>query len=482
MGKKSITRRTGLLAAISLAVIFIFAQTASAAVADRTSVIYYKGVSNTEGPLKDTGAETVQTEDSSAAAAEEQLPDAADEETDSSGSPEAEENAAVPETPAEAVREVPAVYIKTANGKGTLLERPDGYQKASMTVLDTYDNVLLGEGSGRVKVRGNSTGTAPKKPYTFKLDEKADLMGFGAAKKWVLLAECFDPTMMRNSMAFDLAEALGLSYTPQHCIVELWLDNKYMGMYTLTEGIDTGKDRIDIDAENGDFLLEAEKERIEDGVTYFETSEGLRFAASDPEEPSEAQADHIETVLEAVTAAIASGNWQQVSDRIDVASFAAVYLLNEYLSNVDFFESSTYFYYKDGKLFAGPVWDYDISAGNVNPAFAGGYEEALSAEGIRCAVGFYAGLTEYFQFRSAVHNLAAASEAALTDLYADGGWIDRFMQAHAVTIGRNASEAGWLPGTWHFETSRVPDETYEANAAFLRDWLRARHAYLKTVL
>ena len=75
MGKWSIQRQAGLLTAISLAVIFIFAQTASAAVADRTSVIYYKGVSNTEGPLKDTGAETVQTGDSSTAATEEQLPD-----------------------------------------------------------------------------------------------------------------------------------------------------------------------------------------------------------------------------------------------------------------------------------------------------------------------------------------------------------------------------------------------------------------------
>lgn len=443
----------------------------AAADAAQTAVIYYNGTANAAGPAVSAENTSENTGDA---------PDTVETDAEGEGAVTGADEAAQAEQPA-AVREVPAVYIRTANGKGSQLDRADGYQKASMTVLDRFDNAILEDGSGRVKVRGNSTGAAPKKPYTFKLDEKADLMGFGAAKKWVLLAECFDPTMMRNSMAFDLAEALGLAYTPQHCTAELWLDNRYMGMYTLTEGIDTGKERIDIDIENGDFLLEVEKDRVEEDVTYFVTSEGLRFAASDPETPSEAQSDHIETVLEAVTAAIASGNWQQVTDRIDVSSFAAVYLLNEYFSNVDFFESSTYFYYKDGKLYAGPVWDYDISAGNVNPAFAKGYEEALSAEGIRCAVGFYAGLTEYFQFRSAVRSLAAASEAKLADLYEEGGWIDRFIAANGTTIGLNASEAGWLPGTWQFETTRVPDETYEANVAFLREWLRARHAYLKTV-
>ena len=66
---------------------------------------------------------------------------------------------------------------------------------------------------GQIKVRGNSTAMGYKKPYAVKLETKAHLLGSGD-KKYILLANCFDPTMMRNFLALSMAKELNIPYTP----------------------------------------------------------------------------------------------------------------------------------------------------------------------------------------------------------------------------------------------------------------------------
>ena len=86
-----------------------------------------------------------------------------------------------------------------------------------MEIACDGESTLFGEGS--VKVRGNSTAFGPKQPYNFKFDEKQDVLGMGAARKWCLLANCFDPTLMRNYLAMEFAQHLGLAYTSSQCFV-----------------------------------------------------------------------------------------------------------------------------------------------------------------------------------------------------------------------------------------------------------------------
>ncbi len=125
---------------------------------------------------------------------------------------------ALPAVPAEAEQLVPAfpcLIITTENGSGAELVKDDGYVNAQITLYGTDGSVI--SDTGQIKVRGNSTAKAAKKPYTVKFDTKQDVEGMGAAKKWILLANAFDPTFLRNDAILTLAEQLGLAYTPAHC-------------------------------------------------------------------------------------------------------------------------------------------------------------------------------------------------------------------------------------------------------------------------
>jgi hypothetical protein len=63
-----------------------------------------------------------------------------------------------------------------------------------------------------------------------------------------------------------------------------------------------------------------------------------------------------------------NADFASFSERVDVESFVNFYLVNELLKNNDaFFFSSTYLFRRqDEKLRFGPVWDFDIAAGNID--------------------------------------------------------------------------------------------------------------------
>ncbi len=210
---------------------------------------------------------------------------------------------------------VPRVYVTTDDGNGNTIEKADGYVGANIKIEDVDGSVL--EDKASFKVRGNSTALAEKKPFTFKFSKKKDVLGMGKGKKWALLANCFDPTLMRNYIAFDIAHELGIDYTSNQKYVELWVDGVFKGCYTLMEPVQQGKDRVDIDIEsnNGmkDFLIEYEYNREEEGVTYIK-SNGYRFALSEPEEPTAEQLEYIQEKVDIMTAAMVSKNYDRITE------------------------------------------------------------------------------------------------------------------------------------------------------------------------
>ena len=187
---------------------------------------------------------------------------------------------------------VPQIRVTTEEGNGTTLQKEDGYQNAQITITDVDGSAL--SDSCLFKVRGNTTALSwiTKKPYTFKFEKKKDVLGLGKGKKWALIANAFDPTLLRNITAFELAKELGLEYTSNYKVVELWVDDSFRGCYVLFEPVQEGKDRVNIDIEGNDgkkdFLIEYEKMREEDDVTYFKAG-GLRFIASSAQETERKQ-------------------------------------------------------------------------------------------------------------------------------------------------------------------------------------------------
>lgn len=119
-----------------------------------------------------------------------------------------------------------------------------------LTVVSTAGETDYSGELTSIKGRGNSTFTEYiKKPYQIKLSKKTDLIGGTkeeANKKWVLLANAAESTLIHNSTTFALANLLGMPYTPQYEAVDLYYDGEYRGAYMLTEKTEVGSSRIDI--------------------------------------------------------------------------------------------------------------------------------------------------------------------------------------------------------------------------------------------
>lgn len=378
--------------------------------------------------------------------------------------------------------EVPQIRVTTADGNGTSLQKSDDYVDAELTITDT-EGIHLSD-SVRFKVRGNSTAlpSVIKKAYTFKFDDKVNLLGMGKGKKWALLANAFDPSLLRNYIAFDFANYMELGFTSEQCIVELWLDGSYRGCYTLMEPVEKGKDQVDIDIEsnNGmnDFMIEREGSRYESDVTYFKT-DGIRFAISEPEEPNVEQTAYIESTMNDIMAAIKSGEQSLIEDKIDVESFARYYLLNELYKTVDFDFSSAFFYYKNGKLYAGPAWDYDIAAGNVNPRYSKLAEKCACTDGLIAAnCHLYKYLCTYDWFIEEVRNTYSEYYEYIENITADGGLIDTLLNEYGGVFNRNFTDTDWKADRIWVNLQMTPFTTFEENVEYFRNWVSDRNVWL----
>ena len=378
---------------------------------------------------------------------------------------------------------VPQIRVTTAEGNGTTLQKEDDYQDASIIITDTDGSVLSDD--CLFKVRGNTTALSwvTKKPFTFKFAKKKNVLGLGSGKKWALIANAFDPTLLRNITAFEIAKELELAYTSEYKVVELWVDDSFRGCYTLFEPVQEGKDRVDIDIESNDgkkdFLIEYEKNRVEDDVTYF-TVGNLRFIASEPEEPTEEQLAYIHDTMEIIYFTIRGGNRERIESLIDVESFAKFFLLNEYMKTFDFDMSSVFYYYKDGKLYGGPAWDYDLSSGNSYSEYGARGKATVDPEGMHANKNLMQQLASQEWFIDEVRKIYRRHYAFFADIGADGGFLDTQLAAYSDVFARNYSEAGWKVNKWWINISRQPDKTYAANFDYLKEWCMARNDWMRS--
>ncbi|MBR6885885.1 MAG: CotH kinase family protein, partial [Bacteroidales bacterium] len=131
------------------------------------------------------------------------------------------------------LRDLPRVYIDTPGHVG-VSSKEDWVESVSVKILGDGNELLLEDSGSKIRGRGNSTWDRyPKKPYYIKLGTKADLYGTGKSKKWVLLANWMDRTLLRNQVAFHAASLTSLDWTPSGGFVELYLDGKDLGIYWL---------------------------------------------------------------------------------------------------------------------------------------------------------------------------------------------------------------------------------------------------------
>jgi len=140
---------------------------------------------------------------------------------------------------------LPILYINV-EGKSSARSKLE-YKKAYMKLVpnETYADSIVYEGDVQIKARGNATYHLPKKPYKIKLDKATDLFGMGKSKHWVLLAQYFDESLMRNKVAYDFSGIMGLPYC-ESTWVDVVFNGEHIGVYQLCEQIRIGKTRVDI--------------------------------------------------------------------------------------------------------------------------------------------------------------------------------------------------------------------------------------------
>ncbi len=277
---------------------------------------------------------------------------------------------------------LPTVHIETKDH--TDITSKEVWLEGTTIVISNADEEyeMLYE-NANVRGRGNSTWGYPKKPYAIKLDKKAKVLGMPKHKRWVLLANWMDKTLMRNAVAFEIARCThDLEWTPRGTFVEVVLNGKMQGNYYLCEQIKLDENRVDIaemepgdvegDAITGGYLLEMDT--YFDEVNKFRTNNGKDSGGNtgmpvNIKEPDEdvlqtAQFNYIKKyVCDAedmlFTASFPVGSTYK--DYIDINSFVDWWLVHELTQNAEPKHPKSSYMHKDrgGKLKAGPVWDFD---------------------------------------------------------------------------------------------------------------------------
>ena len=223
------------------------------------------------------------------------------------------------------------------------------------------------EGRGRIRGRGNSTWEwYPKKPYRIKLDEKAEILGLSADKDWVLLANYRDPTHLMNTFVFEMGERLGIPYPNHTRYVELTLNGDYKGLYQLTEQVEQGINRVNIDKQEG-WLLSLD---VDDGPeespdaddNFWSDIYDMPVCVKHPETDSRPGiVAEARVVLAELENAILAHDYEALSQIMDIPVMIDYLLIQEFIYNVEVAAPRSIFLHKDAgrKWTYGPLWDFD---------------------------------------------------------------------------------------------------------------------------
>lgn len=267
------------------------------------------------------------------------------------------------------------MYIDVPSGSMEYIHEKKGNAEAGTVRLYTAEGDLTHKGNlESIKGRGNSTWEeSEKKPYSLTLSAEADLLGMGQAQEWILLANAYDPSHLRNKVSYDFAYAVGLQYSPQCQWVDLYLNGEYAGLYLLSERNEVHPQRVAISQEHS-FLISKEMEwKLQAQESpYILSQNGYALRIHDASMTTTELEQIWQSAENAILAedGIDPATGKPWTELIDLDSWVKKYLIEEVFGNTDGGFMSQFFYYDgsnpSGKIYAGPVWDMDNSlAGTV---------------------------------------------------------------------------------------------------------------------
>lgn len=398
---------------------------------------------------------------------------------------------------------------------------------ANMMLVDTNGHLDTGMHVEEIRGRGNGTWDAPKHAYQMKMDKKVDLLktGIGTEKNkiWILLANAYDPTLLRNRFVMDMALELGMTETSMSESIDLYYDGEYRGNYLLCEKVEVKPGRIEIEEADdilalmngpvtdhlpvgqdvnrfgvpytylegfrdggylkGSYMLELEyvgntlSERC-----FFTLKDNTTWGLRSPDGASRRMMELIsENTQEAWNTLMNMGvdpeTGKRFEDYFDMETFVLPVLLGEALYNEDAFAYSSTFLIKETNshlLRCGPVWDYDLSCsyrlgkdGTEVTAYKKGdlTREFLSVPSFRKLCRKYYIETLYPTIQNMLHGTKDGRYLKTLDHYVE-----------QIAASQRMNEVIWGVST---HKTLICDETFEECIDTTRDFLDTRSNWLK---
>jgi len=262
------------------------------------------------------------------------------------------------------------IIVNTENGVEVDSKDSKDYRTCTVTIEGGEDGPGLKEVPARIRGRGNSTWEwYPKKPYRIKLDESASVLGLAANKDWVLLADYRDVTHLMNATGFYLARELGLPHSNHIRFVTLTLNGEDLGLYALTEQVEEGGKRVQLNQEEG-ILLALD---INDGPgdvphatdNFWSEEFGMACAVKFPRDATAVQRDDVKEEFSLLEEAVASEDWEEIQKVLDVESMIHYIMIQEIIGNVEMDNNPSlrsgfiHRFDNKSKWVMGPLWDCD---------------------------------------------------------------------------------------------------------------------------
>ena len=353
--------------------------------------------------------------------------------------------------------------------------KDEKYSAKLQVIGASEDKYNITDKTIELKGRGNSTWLYPKKPYQIKFDEKENLLGLNEeSKKWILLANHRDRTLIKNQLTFDLQKEMGLSDSVNGMFVDLYINGEFLGNYTLCDKIEIEESRVNLTDKKG-VIVEIDRAygTVEDYFFMSKISE-LIFVVKETV-AEEGSKEH----TQAICALYAEEcDWSEIEKIIDVESFVKYYFLAELAEDQDRFNSST-FLYKDGDddvIHIGPIWDSDLS---FNTDFDEKVDYTLNKE-------IYAGSKRknwYYQLyrnKEFVELLNETYQKEIKSVYSKiENKIDSYVSSMSKSIEMNFIR--WNKDNILVEglpNLDVESLTYKEEVDELKNWIQSRILYL----
>lgn len=245
---------------------------------------------------------------------------------------------------------LPTVVINTANAQ-EITSKEVEITSTVYIISQDGTNLLVDTETG-VRGRGNASWNFEKKPYRLKFSQKRSPLGAPAeAKKWTLLSNHGDKTLMRNIVAFEVSRRMGLAYTPFCKPVDVIVNGEYRGCYQLCDQVDVREHRVDVTelktSDNsgtnltGGYLIEIDAYASTTEKVYFYSKQGtpVTIKSPDDEKITAQQRQYIENHFNTMEAAVFASNYTDATNGyrkyLDLDSYLRHFIVGEFIGNTD---------------------------------------------------------------------------------------------------------------------------------------------------